>query len=173
MPEATLTGQTSANEGGATLTGAWDVPEGADGVAPGDLVFTVDGSDHTFANDVDPITVDVTGKGTVTINQGGTWTFDPVDSGMSADATLTLAVTATDQDGDTATDEITIDIAESVPTAENNTHEVAECQFDGEPTNVMMVLDISGSMGGNDKFETAARPSRTWRSATRRPAAST
>ncbi len=157
VPEATLTGQTVANEGGAALTGAWDVPEGADGVAPGDLVFTVDGSDHTFANDVDPITVDVTDKGTVTINQGGTWTFDPVDSGMSADATLTLAVTATDQDGDTATDEITIDIAESVPNAENNTHEVAECQFDGEPTNVMMVLDISGSMGGNDKFETAVQ----------------
>ena len=56
-----------------------------------------------------------------------------------------FAVVATDPDGDQASDTLTARVIDDVPTATDDTAEAAPCN---EPTNVLVMLDRTGSMDG-------------------------
>lgn len=93
-----------------TITGDWSLTPGADGVLPADFKVSID---NGAAAAVSVGTAINTGKGLLTFNANGTWTFvaaTNLDNDIAQSVTFTLS--AKDGDGDTSTDSHTISVTD-------------------------------------------------------------
>ncbi len=93
-----------------TITGDWSLTPGADGVLPADFKVSIDGG---AAAAVSVGTGINTGKGLLTFNANGSWTFvaaTNLDNDVAQSVTFTLS--AKDGDGDTSTDSHTISVTD-------------------------------------------------------------
>jgi len=102
-PSVMITGgEDSVTEGYTVTDGTWEYTPGADGAS---VAITVDGVLGTYALNA-PID---TGKGTLTVNDDGTWTFAAADA-QAQPQSISFTVTVTDGDNDVASDDYTINI---------------------------------------------------------------
>ncbi|MCC2601249.1 VWA domain-containing protein, partial [Sphingopyxis yananensis] len=110
VPVVDITGATTINEGAAPITGNWSMIPGADGVPATQFTLSIDGGPaQTFTLTGGQYQVDVSGKGILTFNQNGTWSFN-ANERITADKSLNFTLKATDADGDVSTDTHTISI---------------------------------------------------------------
>jgi VCBS repeat-containing protein len=114
---------------GGTVSGHWSGNFGADGMsttfAP---IVTYDGKDYALGTNID------TGKGTLTVNFDGSWTF--VAAAGHGGETVPFAIRVTDNDGDRASSTMAISIqgAPTVPTInvfENNDPQDHQANING------------------------------------------
>ena len=113
-PILTVEGDTSVVEG-ATATGTWSQTVGAD--QPGDVTQVIfNGTPYALGTAIN------TGKGTLTVNADGSWTFvaaKNLDNGVGQSISFTVKVT--DADNDVAQDAQTISITDGAnPTSTKN-----------------------------------------------------
>jgi VCBS repeat-containing protein len=94
-------GDTSVSEGQSITNGTWTSASGADAPATTKVVIGV--TEYSLNTGID------TGKGTLTVNSNGTWTFAAAPN-QSNPQTVTFSVKITDKDGDAASDSHTITI---------------------------------------------------------------
>jgi T1SS-143 domain-containing protein len=93
-----------------TITGDWSLTPGADGVLPANFKVSIDSGTAV------PVSIGTgvdTGKGLLTFNADGTWTFvaaTNLDNDVAQSVTFTLS--ATDGDGDTSADSHTISVTD-------------------------------------------------------------
>ncbi len=107
---------TTAIEGGPAVNGTWSLAPGADGVAS--LAVTFGGASGTLTLPAGGNVVLVQPTGTLTVRADGSFSFLAAtgqDNSLSPQATFT--VTATDGDGDTSADSLTIAIQDGTPAA--------------------------------------------------------
>ena len=93
---------TVAEDAAGTITGTWSVQMGAD--QPGAVEVRLGGQSHAIGT---PITVNVGGQaiGTLTVNVGGTWSFDPNPNLNNPNGVhFTFSIRATDADSDVESD---------------------------------------------------------------------
>ncbi|HET6536915.1 MAG TPA: VWA domain-containing protein, partial [Sphingopyxis sp.] len=110
IPAVEITGATLVDEAAAPIAGTWSMTPGADGVLPSQFTISIDGGpEQTFTLSGGQYQIDVPGKGTLTLDQDGTWTFD-ANQRVTSDTNINFTLKATDQDGDVATDTHTISI---------------------------------------------------------------
>ncbi|MBY8826377.1 beta strand repeat-containing protein, partial [Sphingomonas colocasiae] len=105
---------TTAIEGGPAVNGNWSLAPGADGVAS--LAVTFGAASGTLTLPAGANVVLVQPTGTLTVRADGTFSFLAAtgqDNDLSPQATFTL--TATDGDGDTSADSLTIAIQDGTP----------------------------------------------------------
>jgi len=118
-------------------------PDSPDEVAEGSL--TADGGTGPYTYEL--VTDTAPHYGTMVIQPDGTYkyTLTDVTNDEAGPETDTFTYKATDANGNTATSTISIDIVDDVPTAVDDYATVNKGSAD--PTNLMMVIDVSGSMG--------------------------
>ncbi|MDT8441532.1 MAG: hypothetical protein RQ723_07715, partial [Desulfuromonadales bacterium] len=110
VADATPTTDSIAEDATTPLSGTWthsygaDTDANSDANAPATIKVTVTGLPGTF----DLGTPIDTGAGELTVNNNGTWTFDPVSVDQPKDVVFT--VTITDADGDVRSDTHTISV---------------------------------------------------------------
>ncbi|AXX95748.1 beta strand repeat-containing protein [Arcobacter ellisii] len=125
---------TDVNE--SIVTGTWDnANAGADEAAS--TVVVIGTTEYALGTAID------TGKGTLTVNTNGTWTFDPV-TGLDQDTvqSVTFSVKVTDNDGDVASDDHTITITDGTgpsidPTANSITLTTDEADMATDDTETL------------------------------------
>ncbi|MGD9623945.1 MAG: beta strand repeat-containing protein, partial [Arcobacter sp.] len=118
------------------VTGTWDnANAGADEAAS--TVVVIGTTEYALGTAID------TGKGTLTVNTNGTWTFDPV-TGLDQDTvqSVTFSVKVTDNDGDVASDDHTITITDGTgpsidPTANSITLTTDEADMATDDTDTL------------------------------------
>jgi len=104
VPTIAVIGDTSVVEG-QTATGTWSESVGAD--SPGTTVAVFNGTEYALGTAIN------TGKGTLTVNANGTWSFTAnsnLDNSVAQG--ITFSVKVTDADHDVATDPQTITITD-------------------------------------------------------------
>ncbi|KGE03119.1 retention module-containing protein [Pseudohaliea rubra] len=104
VPTMTVDGTSSVVEGSAAINGTWDNDNyGADGAAS---VKVLIGSDeYDLAEDI------ALAEGTLNVASDGTWSFTPAGA-LDQPVSVTFSVEVTDNDGDVASDDHTIDITD-------------------------------------------------------------
>ena len=109
-PTLDVAGPTSVVEG-ESVNGTWSQVVGAD--QPGVTQVVFNGTTYALGTPID------TGKGTLTVNANGTWTFAAVGNlDQNVAQSISFTVKVTDADDDVAQDEQTITIGDgAVPTA--------------------------------------------------------
>ncbi|MGE3300943.1 MAG: DUF5801 repeats-in-toxin domain-containing protein, partial [Arcobacter sp.] len=147
MPTITVSGGTTIAEDAvdnvatidvneSIVTGTWDnANAGADEAAS--TVVVIGTTEYALGTAID------TGKGTLTVNTNGTWTFDPV-TGLDQDTvqSVTFSVKVTDNDGDVASDDHTITITDGTgpsidPTANSITLTTDEADMATDDTDTL------------------------------------
>lgn len=152
---ATITGNGQYDIGGATSNGdAIDVTfDAATNTYTGSAGTGADVRD-VFTLTIDPANIDATDG---SASSGYTFTLldtidHPVDGPTAADHNdaldFTFGFNATDSDGDVANDTITVNVLDDGPKANNdvNNFQAEDAQKD---YNIVLVLDVSGSMAGS------------------------
>ena len=104
VPTLSVSGDTTVVEG-STATGTWTQSVGAD--SPGTTVAVFNGTEYALGTAIN------TGKGTLTVNSNGTWSFVSNNNlNNSVAQSITFSVKVTDVDHDVATDPQTITITD-------------------------------------------------------------
>jgi len=104
VPSVDVAGATTVVEG-ATANGTWTEVIGAD--TPGTTVVVFNGTEYALGSAID------TGKGTLTVNANGTWSFQAnnnIDNTIAQ--SISFGVKVTDSDGDHMTDTQTVSITD-------------------------------------------------------------
>jgi len=111
VPRVDLRGAgTVAEDAAGTITGTWSVQMGAD--QPGAVVVRLGEQSHAIGT---PIVVNVGGQaiGTLTVNAGGTWSFDPNPNlNNPSGVHFTFSIRATDADSDVESNSHTITVTD-------------------------------------------------------------
>lgn len=112
MPVVSLQGPSFVHEDGADIMGDWSVQMGAD--QPGTIKVFVNNSAYDLNQ---AITVIEAGQdlGTLTVNSGGKWIFNPnLNLDNDRDTKFSFSLKATDSDGDAVSDSQTIWVKDGV-----------------------------------------------------------
>ena len=108
VPSITVGGDTSVTEG-LTATGTWSEVIGADQTGASTVVV-FNGTDHALGSPID------TGKGILTVNADGTWSFQSANNlDQDVAQSISFSLKVTDGDGDIDVDPHTITINDGPP----------------------------------------------------------
>jgi len=141
VPSVDVAGATTVVEG-ATANGTWTEVIGAD--TPGTTVVVFNGTEYALGSAID------TGKGTLTVNANGTWSFQAnnnIDNTIAQ--SISFGVKVTDSDGDHMTDTQTVSITDGAGPGAGGTVNLTVNEFALDTTKDTADLQAGISTGTN------------------------
>ena len=146
--EANLTDGSSPNAAALTQTGTFNVsaPDGFDDLTIGDVPVVTNGvvmiPGSAIATTYGALTITNIDLGTGVVSYSYTLSHNALAPG--SDVLDNISVVLTDTDGSSANDTLIVKVVDDVPKAEPVDVPISST---GSMTNVMLILDVSGSMG--------------------------
>ena len=141
VPSVDVAGATTVVEG-ATANGTWTEVIGAD--TPGATVVIFNSTEYALGSAID------TGKGTLTVNANGTWSFQAnnnIDNTIAQ--SISFSVKVTDSDGDHMTDTQTVSITDGAGPGAGGTVNLTVNEFALDTTKDATDLQAGISTGTN------------------------